>query len=119
MMTFIKKQLYDPSNKVIVRAVPQYDYGGMFENYLIQYKIDPQELNWFLRIFVNKWKGIPVCIYDELYALTIDKEDKFPYYKQKFKTIQDILDFTYVEVDKYEEKRKEINELFRKRNILY
>ena len=39
MMTFIKKQLYDPSNKVIVRAVPQYDYGGMFENYLIQYKI--------------------------------------------------------------------------------
>ena len=119
MMTFIKKILYDPNNKVIVRAVPQYDYGGMFENYLIQYKIDPQELNWFLRIFANKWKKIPVCIYDELYPLTIDKEDKFPQYKQKFKTIQDILDYASVEVYKYEEKRKEINELFRKRNILY
>ena len=95
------------SKKIQLRACPNFWATGNIRCYTVEYRIDPKELNWFRRIF-NFWFTIKHAVYDDTFNLTIKDPNEFGYYKSKFKTEKDIIDFENTEQIKANLKRKEL-----------
>lgn len=94
----------DKNKKVQIRLYPHSDIYK-----LVQYRIEPTELNWFQRIFCNCWTpiyrfcyngGEPDIEYD--FIPVLDKPGSIDFYKNKFKTIRDIEKFEEFQLKQYE-----------------
>ena len=95
------------SKRIQLRACPNYWVTGDIRSYTIEYRINPKELNWFRRIF-NSWSTIGHAVGDNMFSLTIDNRKQFEYYKSKFKTEEDIIDFENTEQIKANLKHEEL-----------
>lgn len=108
------------NKKIQLRAYPRFWPDGDIQEYVLEYRIVPKELNWFKRKFFNHWHSIRCAIWDGIFELTIKEPDQLKDYKLKFKTEGDIEAFENDQQRKANRKHAELeSERKRKARIFY
>lgn len=108
------------NKKIQLRAYPKFGIDGDVNEYVLEYRIVPKELNWFKRKFFNHWHSIHRAVWDSVYELKIKNPSQLNDYKLKFKTEEDIEAFENDQQRKANRKHEELEaERKRKGRIFY
>lgn len=111
----------EKSFEVEFRAIPS-RFSEVYRSYEyeIQYRVKPVQLNWFKRIFMNKWVYLQKCVWVNCYPYkTWNPQETLDVLKKQLKTVKDIEEFEHEEYTKSMRKKMSLEEEQMKGNKIY